>query len=299
VSARTQGQLTLLGVCAIWGANFTAIQVALDRLGPIEVALLRSTLAALGFAALLLALRAPLPRLTRGDWGRLLLMGFLQAPVFNLATAAGQAALPASLSSLIVGTSPIFTAILAVALGLETLRPRMVAAIALASAGMAVLVTWGRGTGVELTRETVVGAGILLLGPISWAGYTVLGKPLLVRHPPVQVAGLGTIAGALMLLPLGLRDSGVAARYAAMDGVGWAAIVFSAVGSLVIGSILFNRALRVLTPSETAMSTYVTPLFAVLIAWAALGERPTPGLIAGGALIVAAMAMVMGGGRRR
>ncbi|MFM9105475.1 MAG: DMT family transporter [Chloroflexota bacterium] len=292
LSARLIGQLTLLTVCAIWGGNFIAMHLMLERTGPLDVIFLRTAIAAAGFILLLLALRRPVPAFTRAEWTRLGLMGVLGVAVFNVATATGQSHLPASISSLLVGSSPIFTAIFGAATGVERVGKRTIAAIALATAGLAVLVTWGRGSGVELNRTTLFAAGMLLVAPAAWAAYTVLNKPLLARHPPLEIAAIGMIVGAAILSPLGVFSPGRLGRIAGLDAVGWGSVLFSAVFSLIVAFILFARALRTLTPSEVAMSTYLTPLFAIFFAWLLLGERPTPGLVAGGALIVAGIALV-------
>lgn len=292
MTSRLIGQLTLLAVCAIWGGNFIAMHLMLDRLGPLDVIFVRTSIAAAGFVLLLLALRRPLPSFTRGEWVRLLLMGVLGVAVFNVATATGQSHLPASISSLLVGSSPIFTAIIGTLTGVERIGKRTSAAIGLATLGLVVLVTWGRGAGVDLNRTTMLAAGMLLIAPAAWASYTVLNKPLLARHPPLEIAAIGMIVGAAILSPLGIFSPARIERIATLDAIGWGSVFFSAIFSLVIAFILFARALRTLTPSEVAMSTYITPLFAILFAWLLLDEQPTPGLLAGGSLIVAGIVLV-------
>ncbi len=283
------GRLALLGVSVVWGANFTAMRVLLDRLDPLDIASLRTAIAAVGFALVLLARRRRLPRLSRAEWGRVALLGVLGVAVFNLATVTGQRLLPASLSSLIVSSSPIFTAAFAIALGFERASARMAGSLALATAGLALLVLRGRDPGAVLTPEVALSAAILTAAPVAWAAYTVLAKPLLARHEAVPVAAVGMFAGAAMLAPLLVLDPGRRDRIAALDAAGWAAFLFSSLVSLVLGFILFSWGLRALSPSQASMTTYLTPVVAVLVAWAALGEQPTPGLLAGGALILVAV----------
>jgi drug/metabolite transporter (DMT)-like permease len=265
------------------------MQVLLARLDPLDVVSLRTALAALGFAALLLLTRQPLPRYGPAEWRLALLLGFLGVAVFNVATAVGQSRLPASLSSLIVSSSPIFTALVAARLGVERPSRRTVAALALATAGLVLLVFRGRGDDAPLTTTVWLAAAVLAVAPAAWGAYTVLNKPLLGRYPAVPVAATGMILGALMLSPLALIDPARFGRILALDGAGWAAAAFSSLVSLVLGFLLFSWGLRAVSPNEAAIATYLTPVFAVGIAWAALGERPTPGLLLGGALVLAAV----------
>lgn len=296
LSHRTLGQISLVSVCAVWGANFTAMRVMLNRLDPLDVVSLRTALAALGFAALLVVTRQRLPRYSPAEWRLALLLGFLSVAVFNVATSVGQSRLPASISSLIVSSSPIFTAVAAARLGVERPSKRTVAALALATAGLVLLVFRGRGEGVPLDAGTWLAAGILVVAPAAWGLYTVLNKPLLGRFPALPVTAAGMICGAIMLLPLSLLEPARIGRILALDAAGWAAAAFSGLVSLVLGFLLFSWGLRALPPSEAAISTYLTPVFAVGIAWVALGERPTPGLLLGGGLVLAAVLVASRGG---
>lgn len=291
MSERAIGQAALVLVCAVWGANFTAMKVLLRRLDPLDVVTLRTTLAALGFALLLAAGRHGRPRFSAAEWRRVALLGLLGVAVFNLATSFGQDVLPASLSSLIVSSSPIFTALLAAGLGVERLTGRVSVALALATGGLALLVLWGQPAGMVVTPAAAVAAVILAVAPAAWAAYTVLSKPLLTRHATMPVAASGAIVGAAFLAPLPLFDPARLDRIVRLDGAGWAAALYSGLISLVGGYLLFNRGLRALPPNEAAMTTYLTPVFGVLIAWVALGERPTPGLVLGGTLILAAVGL--------
>lgn len=292
LSPRAAGQLTLLGACLIWGINFTVVPLLLRRLHPLDVTLLRTVMAACSFLALLVLLRRGRPRFTRAEWTRLLTMGVLGVAVVNTASAIGQNHLPATISSLLMTSSPIFTALFASLLGLERIDRRMAAALAMASAGLAVLVLWGRGASLPLNSTTLVSVALLIVVPICWATYTVLNKPLVSRHPPLEMSAYGMIIGAIVVLPLALTDTARVGRILELDAAGWGLALFSTICSQVIGNVAFGSALRVLTPSEAAMSTYLTPVFGILVAWLVLGEHPTLGLLLGGGLILAAMLLV-------
>jgi drug/metabolite transporter (DMT)-like permease len=292
LSPRASGQLTLLGACLIWGINFSVIPLLLHRLHPLDVSLLRTMTAAASFVTLLLLLRRGRPRFTRAEWTRLITMGLLGVAIVNTVSSIGQSHLPATISSLLMTSSPIFTAIFAALLGMEVLDRRMGIALAMATIGLFILVSWGRGATVELNATTLISVALLVLVPICWASYTVLNKPMLSRHPPLEMAAYGMIIGAILLLPLAFTDPTRVGRIVHLDAAGWGLALFSSIGSQVIGFVAFSRALQSLTPSEAAMSTYLTPVFGILVAWLVLGEQPTLGLVIGGGMILAAMILV-------
>src|SRR3712207_9105026 len=65
-----------------------------------------------------------------------------------------------------------------------------------------------------------------------------------------------------------------AADWAAASGASWGAIVYSGIAGLVVAYLFWYRGVRVLGPTRTAMYVNLQPVFALALAWAALGERP-------------------------
>lgn len=289
-SPRAVAHASLLLATVLWGANFSAMHVLLAEVRPLDVLVVRTAIGAVSFALLLLARRQPLPAYSRAEWGRIALLGLLGVTIFNTAAAFGQQHLPASLSSLIVSSNPIFTAILAGLLGLELLTAPQVGGIALASLGLAVVVLGDTG-GAAVDRSVIAGALILLLAPLSWSAYTILSKGLLRRHAAVPTAALGLIAGALLLTPVPFANPGMVGRLAGMSSLAWAAAFFGGLCSQLLAFICWNRGLRDLSPSQAAVYGYLTPVFGLLFAWLLLGEAPTFSLLVGGAAILAGVVL--------
>jgi drug/metabolite transporter (DMT)-like permease len=55
----------------------------------------------------------------------------------------------------------------------------------------------------------------------------------------------------------------------------WPAIAYSGIGALFIATAFWYEGLRRLGPTRTSMYSNLQPLFAMGIAWVALGEVPT------------------------
>ena len=282
----------------LWGGNFAAILFLLEELEPLDVIFVRGAGAAFFFGLTLLLFARPLVRPTRRDALAAVGIGVLGVTVVNVAVVFGQARLPAALASLIVTSNPIHTALISRALIGEPLTRRKVGGIALAFVGLLIVLGFGSVGGEGFGRREVVGVGILAIAPFSWAFYTVLSKPLLATYPSMQVAAFTTIAGALPFLTLPLLRPGLLGRVGALSGRGWGAALFVTLISFVLAYVLWYRALRVLTPSETAVYIYLVPVFGLLTAWVALGERPTAFLLLGGATILAGVVLTNSGPKR-
>ncbi|MDP9367712.1 MAG: DMT family transporter, partial [Chloroflexota bacterium] len=281
----------------LWGGNFAAIKWLLEDLEPLDVVFVRTVGAAFFFGLVLLLSGRPVIPLQRGDAARLVLIGVIGVTVLNLAVIFGQNLLPAALSSLIVTSNPVHTAVISRVLTGEPLTRRKVTGIALAFVGLAVVVLYGTGGEARVGTGQIKGVLILAVAPFSWALYTVLSKPVLARYPSVHIAAYTTIVGSLGFLPLPLLRGGMVERIGGLSLRGWGAALFVTLISFVAAYILWYRGLRVLAPSQAAVYIYFVPVFGLLAAWLLLGETITPYLLLGGATILAGVILTNSGHR--
>lgn len=118
-------QIKLVGAHVItivlWASAFPAIRAALEAYQPSHLSLLRLLIGSiiLGIAAWIM--RIPLPQIR--DVPVILLLGFLGFSVYHTALNLGEQTVEAGPASLLVTTTPIFAAILAVSFSFEKMRP--------------------------------------------------------------------------------------------------------------------------------------------------------------------------------
>src|SRR5262249_17281117 len=89
-----------------------------------------------------------------------------------------------------------------------------------------------------------------------------------------QLSAITMVGGAI---PLALVASPTiaATHWAAVPTLGWLAIFYSGVGSLVVAYYFWYHGVRVLGPTRTAMYSNLQPVIAILVAWLLLSETPT------------------------
>jgi drug/metabolite transporter (DMT)-like permease len=152
----------------------------------------------------------------------------------------------------------------------------------------------------------VIGSGHLDLVGVIWglgaafglATYFVLASRGDDDLPPVALASMGMGVGALALL--GLGGVGVLPMHATFGAVAFAGhhvswLVPVACLSLVaaaLGYLAGITAARMLGARLSSFVGLIEVVFAVLVAWLLLGELPAPLQLAGGALIIAGIALV-------
>ena len=205
-----------------WGGSFAAIKALVDHgLEAPDVAIGRYLVAAAGFG-IALAAAGGLPGLTRRDALRVVAAGLFVVTVYHLALNAGERTTTAGTASVVIAAAPAMALLMSLGLGLEDFSRRRAAGLAVAFAGVVVVIVLGSGQRVSL--DTVRGPLLVLVAASSFAAYNVLVKPLLGRFDPVAVSAATALVGTLALLPFGA--SGTASRLGGMSSGDLALVVF-------------------------------------------------------------------------
>lgn len=273
----------LLGVQIAFGSLAVAGKVVVRTLEPGSLALVRLAGAAAVFAALALARRDPSARpmplrdllaiagcATLGIFGNQVL--FLYG--LRLTTAVN--------ATVLVATIPVFTVLFAILLRRETARPRALAGVAIAFAGVVWLVG---GAAIELGGRGVLGDVLIVLNSMSYALYLVLVRDLVARHGSVRVVAIGFAFGALLALPIGLPS--LLAEGASIEPGIWGLVIYVVLVPTVFTYLANAWALRFVSASVVAIYIYVQPIFAALLAWLYLGETVSPRVLVTAALVFA------------
>jgi drug/metabolite transporter (DMT)-like permease len=283
----TTAQLSLALVVVVWAGAFAAIKALLDHgTSAQDVAVLRYLVAAPGFAVVLWLARG-LPGLGRGDLLRIVGAGVLVVAGYHLSLNVGQRYTTAGTAALVVALAPSLTLGLSVALGLERLTARRTTGLAVAFAGVAVVILLGAGE--ELSLENARGPVIVLGAPLAFALYNVLLRPLLGRYGVLPLTAATSLVGTLALLPLA-RPSTVEGL-ATMSAGDLALVLYLGVVCTLLGYVGWNVGLRGLGPTGAVSYAYGIPPLAVVIGALTLDEPVTTWLVAGGILVVAGVAL--------
>ncbi|MGW4641499.1 EamA family transporter [Sphaerisporangium sp. NPDC004334] len=270
-----------IAVAVLWGVNFVVIDIGLEHFPPLLFAALRFTLVAV--PAVFLIPRPAIPV----RW--IVVVGLFQwAGQFGLLFTAMYLGLPAGLSSLVLQAQVIFTvAVAAVVLGERPGRRRL-AGIVVASAGIAVIAV-GRGAQVPLWPL------LLALGAAASLGVA----NVCVRRAEAP-GGLGLLVWSSLVPPLPLL--GLSALFEGPDRIrgafssfalgSVAALAYVVVLSTFVGFGIWNALLRRYPASAVAPFTLLVPIIGMATAGVWLGERPGPGELLGGAIVLTGLAVL-------
>lgn len=192
----------------------------------------------------------------------------------------GLARTTATNASVLGSTIPVFTALIAIALGREPARPRRLLGIAIAFTGAIALVGVDR---VSIGRSDMTGCGFILLNSLCYGSYLVLVRPLAERYDPLALLAVMFIAGVPMIAPFAIAAVPDAPPLTpAMIAYFAFLIAVPTVGAYG----LIQTALRRADATLVAAYVYLQPVFATTGAMLLLDERPTPRLAVCGTVVL-------------
>lgn len=183
-----------LVVVVLWGVSFPVSRIAVRELGPLALVTLRFALATL---VLWLAARSRGLRLERSEWPAVVGLGLLGVTFHFAFEDYGLVFTTASHASLVVATIPMVSAAAEAVRGRRWPRPLPIAGMAMAAAGVALIVR------PEGAGSRGLFGDLLVFGAMAcWVAYTFLARGLMARHPALLVTAATMAVGAATLLPL-------------------------------------------------------------------------------------------------
>ncbi|MCX8103379.1 MAG: DMT family transporter [Candidatus Bipolaricaulota bacterium] len=275
--------LMLLAVVCIWGANFIVIKSAFQEMPPLAFNAVRMTLAAL-LLGLVWMVREREKKMPWRDWLGLLGAGLLGNTLYQLLFAIGLDWTTSGISSLLIGTIPIWTAVLAFILGWERITRKTWLGIFTAFVGVA-LVTLGSPTASSAGKDPVLGNILTLLAASCWAGYTVLSKRFLEKYSALRVSTIGLLLGVPWLWPFAAKDL-ISLDWRTLSLGLWSSILYTGGISIAVAYLIWSYGVQKLGAARTAIFNNLVPVVTFALAAAVLHEPITWLQGIGGAIVL-------------
>lgn len=255
----------LLG--AIWGCSFWWIKLGLRAMSPVDVAFVRLVAGAATLLALTAATRTPLARKI-STWGHLFVLAALLNSVPFTLFSYGETHVSAVLAGLINACTPLSTLIVAVFIvRQEPVRPAIIAGLVVGLVGVLVVIgVWqGFGAGQRLGALACLGAVVCYGFGFTYARRHLGGLP----DKPIALATGQIVCGTLQMAPFAIAFGHTHATRPLSS-----LLALGALGVLGTGfAYVLNFDVVRHAPATVASSvTYLTPVFAVIVGIAFLGE---------------------------
>jgi drug/metabolite transporter (DMT)-like permease len=276
----------LVFLSAIWGGSFIFLRVAAPEAGPLLTATLRIMLAGAALVAFATMTRIKIG--WRANLKAFAVVGLFAVVIPFSCFAFAALHLPAAHSAVLNSTAPLFGAVFSMIWLAERLTMQKLTGLLLGIAGVAILV--GAGS-IALNATTLLAVAACLVAAAGYALSSIIVKKTGHKggiHPIAMAAGSMTLGGAIMLptapfaLPPAMPSMAALACIAAM-----------ALLSSALAQALFIPIIVKIGPTRAMSTSFLIPLFSML--WASLFLHETIGIstVAGGAVVLAAMALVL------
>jgi drug/metabolite transporter (DMT)-like permease len=274
----------LVVVYILWGSTYLAIERAVQTLPTFSMLAVRFFVA--GAILYLISSRgAERPRLVH--WRSALAVGGALLLLGNGGVAYAVEHVDTGVVALIVGSVPLWMALLDRVVYGQRLAPVAVAGLVLGFGGIAFLA--GPNGDVSLTGLVVV-----LLGSLAWAAGSLYSRSAPAPSNALQGASMQMLAGAALLAIVGAASGEVGqVDIGAASTSSWLALVYLITFGSLVGFSAYIWLLKAAPTHLVGTYAYVNPVVAVALGALWLGEPITPSVLVGGAAIVVAVALIV------
>ncbi|MFK4087581.1 DMT family transporter [Kribbella sp. NPDC020789] len=195
----------------------------------------------------------------------------------------------ASLVALLLYLYPILVMVGAIALGRESVSRRRVVALAMALAGIGLVLS-----GAASGRFNITGALLAAGAAVIYTGYILVGDRTTADVPPLALTALVCIGafGTFLLVALIRGDDGALAQLGAIQPTGWFWLATLSLVSTVAAILLFFAGMARVGPSVASILSILEPAVTVVSAALVFGEHLSLLQCAGGAVILSAVLIV-------
>ena len=280
------GWLLLAAVSLFWGTNWVALKLSLVEIPVWQYRAVTSELS--GAVLLLFAWLGGHPlRVQHRTWGPLLLGAFFNTTAWQILIAFGVKLIAAGEAAILAYTMPIWATILAALFLGERLSLRILAALALAMAGIGVLLS----PGIARLGQSPLGVALTLGAALSWALGTFVQKRVVWPLPVLAVAGWQLVLGgvpfvvvALAWEPFVMQDASAVALWAT---------VYTVALPLLFCQYAWLKVVSLFPASIASLGTVMVPIVGVLSGALVLGEAIGWREIAALLLVLASLVLVV------
>ncbi len=279
--------LLIISAVIFWGTSFIATKVALKELSPETIISLRLIIASVFLFITAILLKKDFS-INLKSHGFIFILALIA--VFHLMIqVTGLKYTTASNTGWIIGTAPIFMAILAAIFFREKIGLLKISGIIIAMFGLLLLIGKGNITNVDLVKNK--GDLLVLASAFTWGVYSMVNKKISLSYSPLMTILYLFIMMAVIIIPFNLN----AAIVNSVDHLsvnGWISILFLGLFCSGIAYVIWAYSLRELESAKVGAFLYFEPLVTVLAAWELLSESITVLMILSGVIIIFGVILV-------
>ncbi|RIN24504.1 DMT family transporter [Staphylococcus succinus] len=257
----------------LWASAFPVIKLALSDFSAVHLSSLRLSIASLILLILIIIKKIPIPDFK--DIPIILLLGFCGFTLYHIALSFGEYYVSAGISSLIVSTTPIFSALLATYFLKEKFSKLAWIGSVIAFIGVACIALGNDSKVIAMC----IGIALVLIASIGESIYFVFQSSYFKKYGFIPFTIYTMLAGSLftfIFLPGAIHEL----QYADTNIL--LLVLYLGVFPTVIPYFALAYTIYKVGVADATMSLYLTPACALVLSFIMVGEMPTMVAIIGG-----------------
>ncbi|MEQ9309367.1 MAG: DMT family transporter [Balneolaceae bacterium] len=263
---------SLIFVAIIWALNFSVVKITLNQIDPLSFNALRYVLAA---SMLIVAAKRKgfSLKVKKEHFWKLVGIGIIGNLVYQMLFIVGLDYTYSANAAVMLGTIPIWVALLSQLFTDEKLTLYKSIGIFLAFIGVTFIIVGGKNE-ISFASDSFKGDLITLLAAISWGVYTILSRKYLRFYSTSQYSAFMSIVGVIALLLVG-TPSLIHLDFSKITLVGYGGIVYSGLLSVGLAYLIWNHGISKIGAVRTAAYQNLVPVLGLLFGVLILNEPLT------------------------
>jgi len=263
-----------------WGLSFIATKQLLTEISPETIIVMRLFLA-IGLLALIIIYRKISFRIDKENVKKIFVLSAVA--VFHLwIQITGLKFTSASNTGWIIGTAPIFMAILGYFYFKEKLSLSKISGIVIAFAGLIFLI--GKGNPLEVDLIKNIGDWLVLLSSFTWGVYSIINKKISLDFSPLKTIFYLFIIMLMVILPFNMNKQNIVSIIN-LSSLGWFNILFLGLLCSGVSYVIWAYLLKEMSSVKVGAYLYIEPFITFIGAWILLNEEITLSMLISGLVI--------------
>ena len=285
--SKTLRYLLILLAVIFWGISFVATKIVLTELDPVTIIALRIILASVLLLIIAIITKRSF-KINLKNHGSILILACVA--VFHLwIQITGLKYTTATNTGWIIGTAPIFMALLGIIFFKEKINLVQGAGILIAMFGL--LFLFGKGDITDIDPIQNKGDLLVLASAFTWGVYSMVNKKITLSYSPLMTILYLFIMMSIIIIPVNLNDT-VIESVVHLSTIGWISILFLGLFCSGIAYVIWAYSLRDIDSAKVGAFLYFEPLITVAAAWILLQESVTILMLLSGIIITFGVILV-------
>jgi drug/metabolite transporter (DMT)-like permease len=259
----------LIGITFIWGFNFTVVKFSLREMTPFFFNAVRYSMAILTMWIILLRSGNGF-HIAKSDRWPIMGLSLLGHLIYQVFFIIGLSLTKAANAAIMLGTIPIWIAIISHFFFDEQLNRQKTIGIIVAFLGLSLIIGF-RNDGFHWSSKGLWGDIMMLASAFSFALYTLYSKQYLKKYETTALTTVAMTAGGIWIVFAGFPAL-ISTDLGAISLTAWSGAIYSGVLSIAISYFIWNHGLKLVGAVRTSAYQNLAPVFGVIFGVLLLNE---------------------------